>query len=126
MLENRADLTLTSLKLTTERNAAIDFSVPLMETGIAVIVSLRPGAISTTAFLSKQTSFVDITDWQRRFASFGLEPYDYRIWILILLVTLHGVAITVFLFEYFQKRFTAVASDQVCPGVRVQQRSSSS
>jgi len=53
MVENRADLTLTALKVTTERNAAIEFSVPLMETGIAVIVSLRPGAISTTAFLSK-------------------------------------------------------------------------
>ncbi|CAF2443636.1 unnamed protein product [Rotaria sp. Silwood2] len=85
LLENRADLTLTSLKVTTERNVAIDFSVPLMETGIALIVSLKPGAISTTAFL---------------------KPYDYRIWVLILLVTLHGVAITVFLFEYFQKRFT--------------------
>lgn len=56
LLENRADLTLTSLKVTTERNAAIDFSIPLMETGIGIIVSLRPGAISTTAFLSKRTS----------------------------------------------------------------------
>jgi hypothetical protein len=53
LLENRADLTLTSLKVTTERNSAIDFSLPLMETGIALIVSLRPGAISTTAFLSE-------------------------------------------------------------------------
>jgi ionotropic glutamate receptor NMDA 2B len=53
MVENRADLTLTALKLTTERNAAIDFSVPLLETGIGVIVSLRPGAVSTTAFLSE-------------------------------------------------------------------------
>jgi ionotropic glutamate receptor NMDA 2B len=51
-LENRADLALTSLKITTERNEAIDFSIPLMETGIALMVSLRRGAISTTAFLS--------------------------------------------------------------------------
>ncbi|CAF4634716.1 unnamed protein product [Rotaria sp. Silwood1] len=90
LLENRADLTLTSLKVTTERSLAIDFSVPLMETGIGLIVSLKPGAISTTAFL---------------------KPYDYRIWILILLVTLHGVAIMVFLFEYFQKRFTTYLID---------------
>ena len=58
LLENRADLTLTSLKITTERNQAIDFSVPLMETGIGIVVALRPRAISTTAFLSK--SFVSI------------------------------------------------------------------
>lgn len=55
LLENRADLTLTSLKVTTERHTAIDFSIPLMETGIGLVVSLRPGAISTTAFLSKRT-----------------------------------------------------------------------
>jgi len=79
--------------VTTERNAAIDFTVPLMETGIGVIVSLRPGAVSTTAFL---------------------KPYDYRIWILILLVTLHGVAVVVFLFEYFQKRLTCDDIRQVC------------
>ncbi len=58
LVENRADLTLTSLKITTERNLAIDFSVPLMETGIALIVSLRQGAISTTAFLSKWKFFI--------------------------------------------------------------------
>jgi len=44
-----------------------------------------------------------------------LEPYNYRIWILILLVALHGVAISVFLFEYFQKRFTSHPVDKdVC------------
>ncbi len=53
LLENRAHLTLTSLKATTERNLAIDFSVPLMETGIALMVSARRGGISPTAFLSK-------------------------------------------------------------------------
>lgn len=53
IIENRADLVLTALKVTSERNAAIDFGVALMETGIAIIVSLRPGAVSATAFLSK-------------------------------------------------------------------------
>lgn len=73
-----------------------------METGIALIVSLRRGAISPTAILSKLNfqSFVFLKSY------IFLEPYDYRIWILILLVALHGVAIMVFLFEYFQKRFT--------------------
>ncbi len=53
LAEGRADLALTSLRVTTERIPIIDFSVPLMETGVALLVSLRPGAISTTAFLSK-------------------------------------------------------------------------
>ena len=53
LIENRADLTLTALKVTTERNLAIDFSVPLMETGIALMVFSKRGAISHTAFLSK-------------------------------------------------------------------------
>jgi ionotropic glutamate receptor NMDA 2B len=108
LLENRADLVLTSLKITTERNLAIDFSIPLMETGIALIVALRPGAISTTAFLSKE-NFSIIFQYKFVF----LEPYDYRIWILILIVTLHGVAIMVFLFDYFRKRYTTDIIDNV-------------
>ncbi|CAF4448524.1 unnamed protein product [Rotaria sp. Silwood2] len=90
LLENRADLTLTSLKITTERSDAIDFSIPLMETGIALVVSIRKGAVSTTAFL---------------------EPYDYRIWILMLLFTLHGVAIMVYIFEYFHNKLTNYDND---------------
>jgi hypothetical protein len=45
---------------------------------------------------------------------FVVEPYDYRIWVLILLVTLNGVAIMVFLFEYFQKRLTYDDIRRVC------------
>ena len=48
-----------------------------------------------------------------RLFRFLLEPYDYRIWILILLVTLHGVAIMVFLFEYFQKTMSRLPSYEV-------------
>ena len=53
LLVGRADMVMTSLKITHERSQVVDFSVPFMETGIAIVVSLRPGAISTTAFLSK-------------------------------------------------------------------------
>jgi ionotropic glutamate receptor NMDA 2B len=53
LLKGKADMVMTSLKITHERSQAVDFSVPFMETGIAIVVSLRPGAISTTAFLSK-------------------------------------------------------------------------
>lgn len=53
LIINKADLAMTSLKVTTERMSDVDFSIPFMETGIAIVVSLRPGTISTTAFLSK-------------------------------------------------------------------------
>ena len=52
LLTGKADMVMTSLKITAERSQVIDFSVPFMETGIAIVVSLRAGAISTTAFLS--------------------------------------------------------------------------
>ncbi len=75
LITNKADLAMTSLKVTTERSLYIDFTVPFMETvmispflnivykffnvlplklkkGIAIVVSTRPGTISTTAFLS--------------------------------------------------------------------------
>ena len=53
IISGRADIAITSLKITEERSEAIEFTVPFMETGIAIIVAKRPGAISTTAFLSK-------------------------------------------------------------------------
>jgi hypothetical protein len=56
ILTLKADLAMTSLKITTERSEIIDFSIPFMETGIAIVVSLRPGAISTTAFLSNYSN----------------------------------------------------------------------
>lgn len=52
LITHKADMAMTSLTITTERVDIIDFSVPFMETGIAILVSLRPGTISTTAFLS--------------------------------------------------------------------------
>ena len=53
LIVGKADMVMTSLKITHERSQVLDFSVPFMETGIAIIVALRAGAISTTAFLSK-------------------------------------------------------------------------
>jgi glutamate receptor ionotropic, NMDA 2B len=52
LLTKKADLVFTSIKMTTQRLEYIDFSIPLMETGIAILVSLKPGSISATAFLS--------------------------------------------------------------------------
>jgi len=53
LLADKADMILTSLKITPKRNAYIDFSVPFLETGITIVVSIRKGAISPTAFLGE-------------------------------------------------------------------------
>lgn len=52
-MDRKADMVLTSLKITPKRNEQIEFSIPFLETGITIIVSIRKGAISPTAFLGK-------------------------------------------------------------------------
>lgn len=52
-MDHRADIVVTSLKITPNRSEQIDFSVPFLETGIAITVALREGAISPTAFLGE-------------------------------------------------------------------------
>lgn len=54
LISEKADLALTPITITTHRSEVVDFSVPFMETGISIIVGLRPGRISKTAFLSKR------------------------------------------------------------------------
>ncbi|GFO28639.1 ionotropic glutamate receptor nmda 2b, partial [Plakobranchus ocellatus] len=51
LLSGEADIVMTSFKINPERAGAIRFSVPYLETGIKIIVALRDGAISPTAFL---------------------------------------------------------------------------
>ena len=51
LLDREADMVVTSLKINPDRNTAVRFSVPFLETGITIVVSLREGAISPTAFL---------------------------------------------------------------------------
>lgn len=55
-MDQKADMAITSLKITPNRSEQIDFSVPFLETGIAITVTLREGAISPTAFLGKKKS----------------------------------------------------------------------
>ncbi|CUT99598.1 glutamate NMDA receptor subunit [Echinococcus multilocularis] len=79
LMEHKADMAITSLKITPNRSEQIDFSVPFLETGIAITVALREGAISPTAFL---------------------EPYDYQCWCIILLFSVHASGAAIYLYEW--------------------------
>ncbi|KAL8583948.1 hypothetical protein ACOMHN_040681 [Nucella lapillus] len=79
LLDQEADMVVTSLKINPDRSSAVRFSVPFLETGITIVVSLREGAISPTAFL---------------------EPYDYPSWCLILVFSVHATGASIFIFEW--------------------------
>ncbi|TGZ62007.1 hypothetical protein CRM22_007669 [Opisthorchis felineus] len=79
LMDNQADMAVTSLKITPNRSQQIDFSVPFLETGIAITVALREGAISPTAFL---------------------KPYDYQSWCMILIFSVHASGAALFIFEW--------------------------
>lgn len=53
LLEERADMVVTSLKVNPERNDVIAFSIPFMSTGISILVGIRSGIVSPTAFLGQ-------------------------------------------------------------------------
>ncbi|XP_033739104.1 glutamate receptor ionotropic, NMDA 2A-like [Pecten maximus] len=77
--DRQADMVLTALQITPKRNQLIEFSMPYLETGTTIVVSLRKGAISPTAVL---------------------EPYDYPSWCLILVFSVHSIGASIFIFEW--------------------------
>lgn len=93
LMHNKADMCVTSLKvirppplipnifiqLNSERARDIDFSLPFLDTGISIIVKIRSGVLSPTAFL---------------------EPFEYSTWVIILFVCIHVAAISIFIFEW--------------------------
>ena len=56
VIDQQADLAVAALSITPEREEVIDFTVPFLETGITIVVAIREGAISPTAFLGNNSS----------------------------------------------------------------------
>ena len=53
VLDEKADMVLTAFIVNQMRSNVLDFSVPYLESGITIMVSIRKGAISPTAFLGR-------------------------------------------------------------------------
>ncbi|CAL4135296.1 unnamed protein product, partial [Meganyctiphanes norvegica] len=79
IINGKADMIMASLKINSQRDEVLDFTVPYLDTGITIVVAKRTGIISPTAFL---------------------EPFDAASWMLVALVAIQVAAVSIFLFEW--------------------------
>ncbi|CAG7721268.1 unnamed protein product [Allacma fusca] len=79
LINRKVDVALASLMINSEREGVVDFSVPFMDSGVAILTAKRTGIISPTAFL---------------------EPFDPALWMLVCLVGIQVYSLAIFLFEW--------------------------
>ncbi|XP_077980092.1 glutamate receptor ionotropic, NMDA 2B-like [Glandiceps talaboti] len=79
LIDGKADAAVAAVKMSTERFKVVDFSVPFMDVGVAVLVPKSSGVVLPHAFLA---------------------PFDIALWVIVLVVTLNVAAVSVFVFEF--------------------------
>ena len=121
LVEKRTDMVLSALKVSAERQKVADFTVPFLESGIAILVAKRTGIISPTAFLGRQfraykkfsafkksacLTFKKLTSGSARFRILQKflcllsDNFDATSWMMVGLVGINASAFSIFIFEW--------------------------